>query len=346
MSLARSLLNGNYDSNNYSSMINSSKYTADCGAHVIAMESVEELHDIFLEEYNYEQADIAAISDGTVLEGSQYQAVAEASVKEVFSKVKAFFQKLWEKVKAFFHNVIRFFKSIFEDGKKFVKEYDKDIKGLISLKDLSMKIHKFDNTVIDKYASNDEHLTNLQDLTGDVNSAVGEIGRKITALGMNGEKDVFDKIVDDFKKSHDTEAYFKKYTKVSNMEEHVEQITKAIYGGDAEDTDITVSMVKDMAKVLANSSNNFESLQTKANSAYKAMLKVISDAEKKYEDEQYNDIRHYITSLFSAATSYFSTAQNIFNKDITIVKGAYTTRDREYKHVIVTALSKGNKDKK
>ena len=120
MSLARTLMNNSYSGD--ATLINPAKYSANVGASVIAMESIEELHDIFMEEYNYEQADLAALNEGVLLEGSQYEAVAEVATNGVFDKVKMFFKKLWEKVKAFFHNIVRFFDSLFKSGKEFVSK--------------------------------------------------------------------------------------------------------------------------------------------------------------------------------------------------------------------------------
>ena len=354
MSLARTLMNNSYSGD--ATLINPAKYSANVGASVIAMESIEELHDIFMEEYNYEQADLAALNEGVLLEGSQYEAVAEVAVNGIFAKVKQFFQKLWEKVKAFFHNVVRFFDSLFKSGKEFVSKYKKDIDNLSSLSDLTMKIHKFNDKLIDEYASKDDSILDMTEVTKNVNAAITKIRSKAPGNNLTDETindqylDWLDKTADEFAKEYDADKYIAHAAKnnCTDMDDYRELIKKKMLNDDLDgsDEDITVAMVKDMAATLSKSKDNFKSLQSKSDNAFKAMLKTITDAEKAFEDDKFNKVRASVSKMFSAASSYFSVAQNMKNTEISIAKTMYQKRDAEYKHVIVTALSKGNKKKK
>lgn len=172
MSLARTLMNGGFIGS-LNCDINPARYGHAQGATVIAMESVEELHEIFLESYNYEQAELAAATEGVALEGSQYEAVAEAAIGDMFKKIKDFFVKLWNKVKAFFHEVRKYIDSIFMSGKEFAKKYQKEIAKLDNLKDFSFKMFKYNNNFIDimdsKYIVEPDEL--MQKMMGsDINS--------------------------------------------------------------------------------------------------------------------------------------------------------------------------------
>ena len=351
MSLARTLMNNDYCGD--STLINPAKYSANVGASVIAMESIEELHEIFLEEYNYEQADLAAMNEGIALEGSQYEAVAEVAVGGVFAKVKQFFQKLWEKVKAFFHSVMRFFDSLFKSGKDFVSKYKKDIDNLSSLTDLTMKIHKFNDKLIDEYASKDDAVTDMTEVTKNVNAAIAKIKSKLPGgndpIFNDQLMDFYDKIADDFAKEYDSDKYIARTAKnnCTDMDDYRELIKKKMLNDDVDgsDEEITVAMVKEMAVTLSKTKDNFKSLQSKSDNAFKAMLKTIDDAEKAFDDDKFSKIKPQVSKMFSAASSYFSVAQNMKNTEISIAKAMYQKRDAEYKHVIVTALSKGNKKK-
>ena len=349
MSLARTLMNNSYSGD--ATLINPAKYSASVGASVIAMESIEELHEIFMEEYNYEQADLAALNEGVLLEGSQYEAVAEVATNGIFAKVKQFFQKLWEKVKAFFHNIVRFFDSLFKSGKEFVSKYKKEIDNLSSLSDLTMKIHKFNDKLIDEYASKDDSVTDMTEVTKNVNAAITKIKSKLpggTDPIFNDQLiEFYEKTADDFVKEYDSDKYIARAAKnnCTDMDDYRELIKKKMLNDDLDgsDEEITVAMVKEMAAVLSKSKDNFKSLQSKSDNAFKAMLKTIDDAEKTFDDDKFSKIKSVVSKMFSAASSYFSVAQNMKNTEISIAKAMYQKRDAEYKHVIVTALSKGKK---
>ena len=114
---------------------------------MIAMESAAELYSIAQEFYNYEQADISAIVEGVALEGSQYEPVAEASIKNAFTKVKEFLQKIWAKIKVWFKNVAIFLDALFKSGKDFVKKYKDQISSLKSVKLENVKIWDYSDMI-------------------------------------------------------------------------------------------------------------------------------------------------------------------------------------------------------
>lgn len=111
------------------------KYTHEDGASLIAMESAEDIQEIFQEgfyaveslEFSKQRAAMEGASED-VMEGiaDKIKGKAKATITKIKEKLKA----LWEKVKAFFKNTKTYLLAIFQNGAKFAKANQKMLKGL------------------------------------------------------------------------------------------------------------------------------------------------------------------------------------------------------------------------
>lgn len=338
MSLSRSLLNGNFGVD--MTLINPAKYTADCGAHVIAMESVAELHEIFLEDYNYEQADLAAISEGVELEGSRYEAVAEASIQGAFDKIKAFFKKLWAKIKEFFHNIARYFDAVFKSGKDFINKYKADIDAITEVNDLVMSLHNYDDNKINKFEKD------MSSIADSIKDEVTDAKALIDRLAKNA---VSDDAVNEYKKIRSAETFYKTYTKnhADDLEGYKKFIRQGFYNNGRDDTSevtVSTSTVSDVVSALTSANKpNYSNLESKINTCFSSAINVINSAQAEVKKGAANEAR--LKDVLSTLSSYFSIHQNALTASVTIHKDIWGKRDAEYKHIIVSALSHSKKKK-
>ena len=337
MSLARTLMNGVVEEN--STLINAARYGHSDGASVIAMESVAELHEIFMEEYNYEQADLAALSEGVALEGSQYEAIAEAATKGAFQKIKDFFAKLWEKVKAFFHNVVRFIDAIFKSGAEFVKKYDKDIKAIKEVKDLTVTMHKFDDEYIDL-------IGNVEERASEVTEIVDTFTGKVMGVLRQGS-DVMDKDIDELKQKYSAETLCRNASdnKADSIEELRQYYMNLFIGEEAEEMTLSASDIQKFADTLAKSGKvaKFKTVENKLAKGYTAAKKMIDDADADIQKSEDGFKRAQVSKQLSAMSAGVSVMQNIINTEINCAKAAFKRRDAEYKHAIMAAFRKSVK---
>ena len=227
MSLVSNLISGS--TGNFG-LIDPKKYGHDTGALRIATESAEALHDIFIESfYNMEQAELAAVHEGVALEGSQYEALTEASVSSVFAKVKEFFKKLWEKVKAFFHNVKRYIDAMFMSGKDFVKKYSADIKKATNLKGFEYKMYDYANDKINNVTNKEGFYRVVSDVllsctdnkSDSLVAWVGYVANTIGSYKGKDKYDISDNTIDSSKKA--TVAYLRNEDKDKKLASEINE---------------------------------------------------------------------------------------------------------------------------
>lgn len=355
MSLARTLMNGGYVGNLGS--INPARYGHEQGASVIAMESIEELHEIFLESYNYEQADLAAATEGVALEGSQYEAVAEAAVKGMFAKIKEFFVKMWNKVKAFFHSVKRYIDSLVMSGKDFVKKYGKEIQKLDNIKDLTVKMFEYDDDYIndipdfnmdsevaDQVSDVQKYIDKAETLTKDQNLDTKNSGKTISELEAKIAEYRADN-VDDTIISDGTDG------KCKSADDYSEFLFGLFRNGaknsdDKEDRDLTKSDIEKFVSALEKSdSKGVSKYASNADKMYTKAINLVDKAEKKYSNAS-GSVASKTAELLRAFSSYVSKAQTYNNQLMNAWKSAMAERDSAYKSAIMAAFSNNNKNNK
>lgn len=350
MSLARQLMSG---VTLEGIEINPNRYTHDEGAFNIAVESLEDLHEIFTESfYDMEQIDLAAIHEGVVIEGSQYETVIEAKGSSVVEKVKAFFLKLKEKVKAFLHAIKRHFDSLIKSGRDFAKTYKEDIQNL-NFKDYKIKIHKYDDAAIKNIDVSEQEKTvkeaqdklkkAMNDKTGsfgddeqartNVGSTYGSVKQKLEDSSL--DKDYVEKqIVRTLSngKCTDSEEFDKwVYGHFRNGETSKEDITER---------EVTSTEIKDMMNELISSKSpdDVEKIVKSTDKVYNEAIKTCNDAkniiDKKKGTESGGTYYSDLSTLLTKYSECVSTTQTYVNKYVKGWKNAVSSRDSDYKGVI------------
>lgn len=111
------------------------KYTHEDGAALIAMETAEDIHEIFLEGF-YSIESLEFDRERAAMEGAP-QDVLESIAGKIKKKasstvklVKEKIQQLWEKVKGFVRNTKTYIMAIFQNGSKFAKAHQAELKAL------------------------------------------------------------------------------------------------------------------------------------------------------------------------------------------------------------------------
>ena len=318
----------------------------------IAMESAAELHEIFMESfYNVEQAELAAATEGVALEGSQYEAVAEAAIKNAATKIKEFLQKLWAKVKAFFHNIKRYLDSIFMSGADFVKKYQKEIDKMGKLEDYTVKMYNYDDDEIDSVVE-----VNVEDTANELLKGYGlSIDKAKDDMLSKAEKETIESPNDlDMEKLRDDIATKLSGGKCKEYDEFEKWCFGAFRNGaegsdDKEDRDINGSDVERFAKILAGSkklASKVDSMASKTDSAYSKAVKVVGDCEKALDKVKDNKNAVNLSKTMRQYSTTISTCQSMVNTKFNAWKAVIKERDSVYKQVIMGAFSNAKKTAK
>lgn len=367
MSLTRALMNGG----TYGVTIDASKYTHDNGASRIAIESVEELHEIFIESfYNTEQAELAAATEGVALEGSRYEAVFEGAISDTMEKVKAFLKKLWEKVKAFFHQVKRYIDAMFMSGRDFAKKYKKDIIDADrNLKDFSFKMFKYEDEYLDSLNNEFDVDSTRDDILNEAWENYNKYYTSMLGSKFNTVQDAenaFNKSLEEYKKKIEEDAIAKEMfgeIGVTSADDLDEAFFSCWRSGatDKDDKDeIDITSLRHYLDVLTDSKalSQIDSANKKADKAYTKAIKIVDDMAKQASKEASNikdtDDQSKTNKLTLNMGSKFATAmstgisrqQSIFNKFMTSWKTALKERDTVYKQLLVAGMTNAKKNSK
>lgn len=350
MSLARTLMSGG----SFGSTIDPAKYSHDMGASRIAMETVEELHEIFIESfYNVEQAELAAATEGVDLIGSDYEVVAEGAIKTAFTKVKEFLQKLWDKVKAWFHQVRRYLDSIFMSGKKFAEKYKEDIKEADrNLKDFSYRMYEYEDDKldsVDKYADTDDVAseifkgiekiskarTDIEDIKKDFEEDA--LAKRFASRVLSGGKVAVTEKADLPSAAF---AYFRNGAKSADDKTEVKITNLSTYG----DKLRTSKALGSIDSLTSRVGNMYKKAISKANELEKVNQEIYDEADDK--DTTKKEEADYKVKAAQEMSSAIGRLQSMHNTVMGIWKTALKERDTVYKQVIMAGLANARKNAK
>lgn len=335
--------------------VNESRYGHDTGMVLIAMESAEELYNIFCEgTLAAEEAELDAVSEGVVLEGSQFEVVQENAIKSAYGKIKAFIEKLWAKVKAFFKQVRMHLDKIFMSGKDFVNKYDKEIKDAAkNAKDFTYKMYKYNNDEIDNSLDAAAYAeSTIEAATNEVEGVVKQIAGNAAKLS-NGETlgSASKEEVDAIKK---------------NFEDQIKESRAAICNGAKDDDEIAEALFKlfrngasdetdkddlpwdsNIVTVLKESkiTSKIDAMATKIDNGYRKAIKVVDNAEKEASNitGEGKQGAQQIAEVLRVASSTISKEQTLVNQYLSAWKTAATERATTYKNCTMALLRHKNK---
>ena len=340
-----------------------SHYDHENGAGLIAMESAEALHEIFEAEfYVPNTCTIQAAMEGVSVEESTQASVMEASIKGAFEKIKQFFINLKDKVKEFLHNIKRYLTGIFGNDEKWVKEYEKEVKAIDakSLKDYKIKMYTY---TVDDALTKDELSKKLEDGVNTVEGKIADI--KDISKGVNEQEVDADTIREDYDKEY--LAFIKD---LCGKSIDADELDKALWSkmrngadndGDMDDVEVAsnrdkfIAALKESKKVLAA----YDTMISKTDSNYNKAIKVINDAEKKFNNLKSDDngvkeengakfgtgAQANVTTMLHAMSSFYSKMQNADNKKNNAAKAAVVERNAAYKKALVGCFAYARKNK-
>lgn len=346
-----------------------SHYDHENGAGLIAMESAEALHEIFEAEfYVPNTCTIQAAMEGVSVEESTQASVMEASIKGAFEKIKQFFINLKDKVKEFLHNIKRYLTGIFGNDEKWVNEYGKEVKDIDAkyLKDYKIKMYTY---TIDAALTKDDLSKMLEEAVKETETTIAKI--KLYSVGMKEDDVDSDKIKEDFEKQ-----YLDFIKDLCGKSIDADELDKALWSkmrngadndGDMDDVEVAsnrdkfIAALKESKKVLAA----YDNMISKTDSNYNKAIKVITDAEKKFNNLKTNDVggktehddkgnvtgvygtgaQANITAMLHALSSFYSKCQNADNKANNAAKAAVVERNAAYKKALVGCFAYARKNK-
>ena len=335
--------------------VNESRYGHDTGMVLIAMESAEELYEIFCEgTLAAEEAELDAVSEGYVLEGSQFEIVQENAIKTGIAKIKEFFNKLWAKLKAFFKQVRRYLDGIFMSGKDFVTKYEKELKAAAqNAKDFEYSMYKYDNAKIDEEFDPslmdqlvdvvDKEVSSLLKVIGGAQFDITDKQQEVPAM----PKDKFDKLkktlesmVDDARKD------------MCNGATEDEEISKALFkyfrNGAEDETDKEDAPWSDEYITILKSARSvakIDNYASKVDAAIRKAIRLIDKTETevgKIKSSNTEGVRQ-LTEILRVLSSSYSKVQSFANSNITALKQAVKDRDKDYKGCALALLRHKNK---
>ena len=308
------------------------KYTHENGAVLIAMETAEDIHEIFLEgfygleslEFSHEKATMEGASQD-VLESiaGNIKAKAKNTIKMIREKL----QSLWEKVKGFAKNVKTYILSVFQNGSKFAKAHQKELKALNLGSDFTYDL--YDYTIEASCSKMSDAISSTFD---GVNSSLK------TLSNASKTSDTGDRTLEKKKMIYD-------------------DLIKSSFGGDTDEDSVNTYIWGAMrGNAKSTSDKNHMSgkidalvdafigapkLTTSFDNAWKKQDKMFKDAMASCKDLETKADKSDMTNLASLASIYYtivSKLSNLYNKVIGTAKGAVTEMVKSYMVVVRKAL--------
>lgn len=308
------------------------KYTHENGAVLIAMETAEDIHEIFLEgfygleslEFSHEKATMEGASQD-VLESiaGNIKAKAKNTIKMIREKL----QSLWEKVKGFAKNVKTYILSVFQNGSKFAKAHQKELKALNLGSDFTYDL--YDYTIEASCSKMSDAISSTFD---GVNSSLK------TLSNASKTSDTGDRTLEKKKMIYD-------------------DLIKSSFGGDTDEDSVNTYIWGAMrGNTKSTSDKNHMSgkidalvdaligapkLTTSFDNAWKKQDKMFKDAMASCKDLETKADKSDMTNLASLASIYYtivSKLSNLYNKVIGTAKGAVTEMVKSYMVVVRKAL--------
>lgn len=330
-------------------LINPADYGHEYGARIIAMETAEALHDVFLESfYGCEQADILAIKEGIALEGSQYEAIVEGLSVEAIDKIKGILTKLREKVKAFFDYIVRSIDKITMDTSDFFKKHDAEFQQLKGLKDFKFRMYNYNDNAFDSAieqqmgvaaANAESALSATKEFLSNVTSVDGEGVNNDAGTGQG-----IDTVMNTMKQaSSDEFIYSAMSNKQATDSKSFRQYAFGIFRNGAKSPDdkkdMQISDVYAKLSVVKNfNAENVKKVRQKMDSIYGEAIGAIDTARVNVGKMQGANAAK-VAEVCRLVSTSLSKMQNAQNALVSEWSRAVKERDSAYKAMAMKAMS-------
>lgn len=305
----------------------------DAAAH---QEFVQEMVCVYEAMHSMDMAEIELRKNngGIALESctdgiDEFEAVQEATLNNITTKIKDSLKKLWAKIKGFFKSIRKFFDYLFMNGKDFAKKYQTEIIKAAARADDSFefKMYKFDDSKIDDVAGIQLYEKANKLIYGDV-----------TTIGGYDTETLEKKIY----------APYRKAILGSSASGDAEDFSKEAFGffrngadGESDKEEIKASEAGRFIKILTSNKTDsaLDKMEKAMDKSFKDIIKNIEDGEKKAAEAQNADVIKTSSKLATA----FEKCQSIATTFIRIWHQAVKDRAGAYKQACMKVMTHRNK---
>lgn len=264
---------------------------------------------------------------------SEYEAVQEASVNSVTTRIKDSLKSLWGKIKGFFKSIRKYFDYLFMNGKDFAKKYQTEIVKAAAKADDSFefKMYNFNDSKIDDVAG-------------------AQLYDKAYAI-VTAALQTHQAAINDF----DTEAMdkniyvpYRKFILGSSASGDAENFSKEAFkffrNGAEDDSDketVKASQTTAFIKILTSSKADsaLDKMEKAMDKSFKDAIKKVENLEKEATDKENTGAIRCASKLATA----FSKCQSIASTFVRIWHQAVKDRASAYKQACMKVMTHRNK---
>ena len=300
------------------------------------MESYEDDYAIIEAMYAFDMEDLKLTKESA--DFTQPQPVLEASLKEIWEKIKAFIVNLGKKIAAFFKSVADFISSIVMSGSEFAKKY-KERLGKVKLSNFTYDMYEYKissnfKTGRDFIKNGEASATETVKLINAIKVSEANANAKLENVKNNIAKENEENLAD-LRKKLSGEADSEKFTEAL--------FNKFRNGGSKKR--VNVSSVNDYVVALEKSDDllkNIKEMDKNVKETFKKMEQIINEAAREAEKESGDAIKAQIgarkAGLMRAQVSHVSKVQSIITRYINAWSSAVKESTGVYKNLCFKAM--------
>lgn len=375
MSLAKMLLEGTASNLTASE---ASRYSADEGAAILAMESAELLQDIFMEsECKENEIVLNAALEGYAPDSEIVQEGVGSALKGALDKVIAWFKKMKDGVVAFFKNVAKYLDKLFLSGKEFVNKYKNELTKK-DLDGLTYTMYKYDDDAL----NNLDKETSIKEAESECDKVINQISNNAGTMINSGKYNA--DLIKDYRKKNPSgelgedpngeKAEKTKYALKSNYEHYKEKyrkkkieklnevnvedidtenpttsgvtdaFIKKYRGGaesesDKEELDVDI---RDSINIVEKTSSYISIVNTmmnKVKTKYDKGIKEVEKIQREADKLGTTDNLSYVSKSIGLCTDMLSFYQNFENAALTAWKSVLSERYKVHTSIVKKALT-------
>lgn len=299
------------------------------GSYDVFMESCDDDLAVIEAMHAYDMAELEAIKESGV--DTPVTPVMEASMKEVWEKIKTFFKNLYARVMTFFKNAIDFVSSIVMSGSAFAKKYEERLKGAkFEIKGYEM--YKY--SIASEFGKDVNLLKSHQKVAADHCKKIADAKGYEELLKLNNAFDgMKDKKIAELRKA------------LAGTED-ADKFTEALFNKfrtDGKKKSVTITKIDEYLAFLKNDTvllNNIKTARDTVNASFKEIESSINSAAAQVKsndsDTKLNGAK--AASMRSSIT-FFSSMKNVYTRYINMWSDAVKEASGVYKNICFKAMS-------
>ena len=257
------------------------------------------------------------------------EAVTEASIKEIFARIKEAILKLWAKIKEFFKTALMYFNSLILSGKDFVKKYKKQIEGCKPF-------------LYERYTYTVDSHTSPKKVLGNMKWAKEKVGK----MGAKQLDEFIDQIGDE--NADKCRAFFLKKSGEVSSDEFAKELFKEFRNGkDYKEEVMTgpAEYIKWLESESSSTTKVIDEFKSDLDKLFNEKLNDIKTAENEQNksDKEINQKRAKALSKVHSALAQY---QSVSGQYINAWKNAVKEYDSTAKSICVRAIAEKKKQAK